>query len=57
MAFLSSSTLPVEHAALHLPSLEDVAEVLQAGLMDNFSTVSVEVRNNFASYKRITKGK
>jgi len=43
MASLPSSSLPVEHAALHLPGLADVARVLQAGLAANFGTASVEV--------------
>jgi len=43
MSALASDRLPVEHAALHIPSLEDVAKVLQAGLSKNFGTASVEV--------------
>lgn len=36
-------SLPVTKAPMHVPSLEEVAEVLQAGLAKNFSTVEVSV--------------
>ena len=41
MATLDPATLPVEKRILHLPPLQEVAEVLQAGLRQNFAEVEV----------------
>jgi len=43
MSALDSSQLPVEHAILHQPALQEVAGVLEKGLKENFKTVKVEV--------------
>ncbi|KAK7089215.1 hypothetical protein V1264_024537 [Littorina saxatilis] len=36
-------SLPVTKAPMHVPSMEEVAKVLQSGLQKNFSNVEVNV--------------
>eukprot|EP00088_Acartia_fossae_P049409 TRINITY_DN5439_c0_g1_i3.p1 TRINITY_DN5439_c0_g1~~TRINITY_DN5439_c0_g1_i3.p1 ORF type:complete len:330 (-),score=69.06 TRINITY_DN5439_c0_g1_i3:54-1016(-) len=43
MSALDSQSLPVEHKALHVPGLDEVAKVLEAGLAKNFAEAKVEV--------------
>ena len=42
---LNSCDLPVENCELDLPPLQEVADVLAAGLKKNFAEVDVQVRN------------